>query len=155
MYFQTIIDEFNWVQYNGQNHHNVTYIFVSYKPVCRLRGYSDILYIGKTNLNIATRYNQETNTNNTPGNNQTTNIRLTYVFNEYGHENFCCYFVNGLYLTELPNEDINDFLMMLRTWDKNYYLKIINGDIQIPIEKYLLVRYANDHLEVPPLNNRM
>lgn len=153
MNFQTIQNKFNWLHYQGQRDENVTYIFVSRKPVCRLKGYSDILYIGKTEKPIATRYEQETNTNNTPWNTQSTNIRMTHVFKEYGSENYCCYFVNDLNHPGLTPDERRNFLTKLKTWDKNFYLKINGDDTQIPIEKYLLVCYAAEHLEIPPMNN--
>jgi hypothetical protein len=47
----------------------------------------------------------------------------------------------------------------LRTWDKKGFLSLSerpNADqIEPSLEKYLLVCYAVEHLEVPPLNNRM
>ena len=30
-----------------------------------------------------------------------------------------------------------------------------DGQLELPVEKYLLVNYADQHLELPPLNNRV
>lgn len=45
---------------------------------------------------------------------------------------------------------------MLVIWDKQYYLRVAGQNpAQTSLEKRLIVTYAIDHLETPPLNNRM
>jgi hypothetical protein len=158
MKFESIQDRFEWAPYQGQKDRNVTYVFVANEPIGRLRGSSDILYIGKTEQSIAIRYVQETSTNNSGRNTQQTNIRMTHVLGEIGPGNYHCYFVKSLNL-KLSGNEKEDFLKKLRTWDKKYFLKITQfgkeNEIEIPIEKYLLVRYAAEHLEVPPMNNSL
>ena len=152
MHFDDIKSQYTWARFSGQNTANVTYIFVSKTNVARLRGSSDILYIGKTDRSIGSRFSEETNTNNTTGNTQLTNIRLTYIIRQLGISNVECYFTAQL------NQATTDceFVERLRTWDKKKYLLLKRGALeQLSVEKYLLVNYAHDHLEVPPLNNRI
>lgn len=153
MNFNNIQNQYQWVQYCGQNTPNVTYVFVLKQPVQRLHGASDILYVGETLQPISRRYTQETNTNNTPSNTQQTNIRLTHIFGLLGLANVTCYFTDTMQCVIPPNDP---FLQHLATWDKKYYRGVVNNNpIQVSLEKKLIVTYAVDHLEVPPLNNRM
>ena len=161
MNFKDLKSLCNWISYQGQMDSNVTYVYVKDLPFRRLQGESDILYIrktkrGKTNQNIRSRYKGGTRTNNTEGNDQNTNIRLTHVFGKLGLENCRCFYAQNLDMT-LSDANRGDFLERLRTWDKRAYLEIARGipnqETAIPLEKYLLVMYANDHLELPPMNN--
>lgn len=134
---------------------NVTYLIVLNRAVMRLQDQSDILYIGETRQPISKRYQQETSTNNTNKNTQATNIRLTHILAKLDKINVALYFTN----TMTQNIAQTDLVYTeLQSWDKNYYYKNnISGQnpATISLEKYLLVSYAVDHLEVPPLNNRM
>ena len=158
MNFSDIEEDFSWIKYSAQQDREVTYIFVAEKPIFRLRGKSDILYIGKTDNSIQTRYRQETQTRNTPGNTQMTNIRLTYAFHQLrlmGVEAIC-YFTKGHIVSPpLSSRRSEAFSQMVRTWDKRSFNNSNQSDFNSPIiEKYLLVNYAEEHLELPPLNNR-
>ena len=156
MYFQDIINKFRWLKYDEQIDKSVTYIFVSQKRICRLKGYSDILYIGKTKQSIKKRYKQEIVSINTNGNSQSTNLRITHILSEYGLNNCCCYFTKTL-STRLTQNERTNFLSKLKIWDKRFYLNnynnIVNRNV-IPLEKYLLILYSHEHLELPPMNNR-
>ena len=132
----------------------MTYVFVASCPIPRLRGESDILYIGETDNTINTRYRQETETNNTGKNTQNTNIRTTHVFRKIRQAGISvtCYFMKHK-LVRLQPENAKSFARKLQTWDKRTYMEM--RDYSNPtIEKYLLVSYADEHLELPPLNNR-
>lgn len=156
MNFRELERRFDWIRYASQQDKGVTYVFVATKPIPRLRGESDILYIGQTDNTVQARYRQETETNNTPKNTQMTNIRLTYAFRQLRRMDIAatCYFVKGKYVNPpLSAVGANTFAKRLMTWDKRSYLK--TSDFANPsIEKYLLVNYAETHLELPPLNNR-
>ena len=158
MNFSDIDKDFDWIKYSGQQDRGVTYVFVAEKPTSRLRGNSDILYIGKTGNSIQTRYRQETQTRNTPGNTQMTNIRLTHVFRQLIHLGIgvTCYFTKGQTVNPpLSPRRAEAFAQMLMTWDKRSYIASSPSEFANPsIEKYLLVNYAEEHLELPPLNNR-
>jgi len=158
MNFETIRKEHDWILFLSQTDRNVTYLFVLNRTIGRLSGTSDILYIGKTEQPISKRYEQETMTNNTLGNTQQTNIRTTHVFQQLGVTNVKCYYTRTLNHT-LSGDGRMRFLGECRTWDKKFYLQLEkqqNGQtLEVPLEKYLLVRYAGEHLEVPPMNNRM
>jgi len=158
MNLETIKKELDWIEYTGQSDRNVTYVFVFNRSVGRLSGVSDILYIGKTEQPIGKRYEQETKTNNTLKNTQQTNIRMTHVFQQLGIANVKCHFTRTLNHT-LSGNDLGKFLSECRTWDKKFCLqleaKCDGQSLEVPLEKYLLVRYAGEHLEVPPMNNRM
>jgi hypothetical protein len=158
MNFETIKDKNNWNEFANQLDKNVTYVFVFNKAVARLSGASNILYIGKTEQTIAKRYEQETNTNNTLRNTQQTNIRMTYVFQQGGLQNVKCFYTKTLNL-RLSGETKTKFLRECSTWDKKFCLQLEekqNGSsLEVPLEKYLLVCCASEHLEVPPMNNRM
>ncbi len=157
MDFKSIKKQFNWLLFNNQTDCAVTYIHVLNQPISRLVGSSDILYIGETQNSISGRYNKEIKTRNTPKNTQLTNIRLTHIFNKINIQNCTCYYVcQREYL--LSSYQKIKFLDDLRTWDKKFYLQTIkmiqNDTLKVPLEKYLLVKYAADHLEAPPMNNR-
>ncbi len=153
MDFQSIKNLWQWTAYSGQSTNNVTYIYVLNHAVSRLRGQSDILYVGETTKSIVKRYKQETGTKSTGGNTQLTNIRLTNIFGALGLSNVSCYFVDQM-TQQIPPGD--SFLSKLQVWDKKRYLEVVNQNpISVSLEKYLLVTYAADHLEVPPLNNRV
>ena len=158
MNFTTLRDQFDWVPFSGQMDSGVTYAFVLNRTVERLIGKSDILYIGKTEQAIRVRYEQETRTKNSPRNTQQTNIRTTFVFSKIGLENVECYYVKAL-TTVLSGRFCDEFLEGLRTWDKKSFLAVSehprSPGLEVSLEKYLLVRYVSEHLEVPPLNNRM
>lgn len=56
----------------------------------------------------------------------------------------------------LSDNERSAFMEGLRTWDKKAFLVLSEKPGTDPsLEKYLLVRYAMEHLEVPPLNSRM
>ena len=75
-----------------------------------------------------------------------------------GAESYRCLYVKKLSLT-LSEVEQKAFLEKLWTWDKQFYLKLtdqnLDANLEIPVEKYLLVQYADEHLELPPLNNRL
>jgi hypothetical protein len=150
--------QFPWIMFDGQSDQNVSYIFVASTPITRLAGVSDILYVGKTEQPISKRYKQETNTKNSPKNTQQTNIRMTHIFSKIGLGTCKCFYVQDLDMV-LDSTTAEIFIENLKTWDKQFYLKNVQeqgaGSITIPVEKYLLVNYAAEHLELPPLNNRM
>lgn len=154
MNFEDIDLPVDWVPYAGQSDRNVTYVFMASTPISRLRSESNILYIGKTVSPIRVRYRQETETNNTGRNTQNTNIRTTYVFRQIRPLGIIatCHFVRDERI-RLPHDEAQAFAEKLKTWDKQTYVK--SGDHATPtIEKFLLVTYAEEHLELPPLNNR-
>jgi len=156
MNFNSIPGSFNWVHFNNQTVRDVTYIYVMNENISRIKGSSNILYVGKTKQPINKRYKQQTNANNTPRNTQSTNIRLTHIFGSIGLSNCECYYTCQMNYM-LPQPVQNGFLKELETWDKNHYLKVKpqtpNARVNISLEKYILVNYAVDHLELPPLNN--
>lgn len=153
MNFRDTFEWVEWVEFFGQSDRGVTYVFVSPKPIARLRGESDILYIGETNREIRRRIKEETETNNTDTNTQYTNIRTTHVFRQLRQigTSAKCYFVQRQSM-HLSSKVALPFAEKLRTWDKSTYIN--RPDWSRPsIEKYLLVTYADEHLELPPLNN--
>lgn len=153
MNFNDIENQFQWTLYAGQNTGNVTYVFVLNQQIARLSGASDIIYVGKTTQPISRRYIQETNTNNTIGNTQQTNIRLTHIFGLLDLANVTCYFTTTMEVI-VPRND--PFLQHLAIWDKRYFLNVVNANpVAVSLEKKLIVTYAVDHREAPPLNNRM
>jgi hypothetical protein len=158
MNFAVLCDRFEWVLYSGQMDSDVTYTFGLNRPVTRLVSESDILYIGKTEQAIKIRYEQETRTKNSPRNTQQTNIRTSFVFEKIGLANVKCYYVRSL-TANLTGAEWAEFLEGLRTWDKKAFLTLSESPKaaldEVSLEKFLLVRYAKEHLEVPPLNNRM
>lgn len=158
MNFADAQKQFEWVRYSGQMDSNVTYALVLDKPVARLDGESDILYIGRTEQSIRARYEQETKTKNSPKNTQQTNIRTSFLLNKLGLSRVQCFYVKAL-TTDLSGVECETFLERLRTWDKKAFLDLIEQprlpSLKVSLEKYLLVSYAALHLEVPPLNNRM
>jgi len=158
MNYETIRENHDWIEFSSQIDENVTYVFVLNRPVTRLSGASDILYIGKTKQAIAKRYEQETRTNNTSRNTQQTNIRMTHVFERLGIQNVKCYYTKTLSHTLLGDERAR-FLRECGIWDKKFCIQLQDQQtapsLEVPLEKYLLVCYAAEHLEVPPMNNRM
>lgn len=158
MNYQQLNDKFEWVLHEGQMDSGVTYVYVAKKPITRLVGSSDILYAGKTEQAMRVRYEQETKTKNSPRNTQQTNIRMTHILDKFGDKNYKCFFVKKLEL-KLSGTPMSAFLDKLKTWDKQFWLKLtdanVGGTLEVPIEKFLLVYYADEHLELPPLNNRM
>ncbi len=158
MYADDLLQRFDWHEYMGQMDSNVTYFFRAPSSISRLRGESDIFYIGKTEQGIRVRYEQETKTINSPKNTQQTNIRTTYIYQQLGISKPKCYYTKNLDMV-LSGDECSMFLEKLRTWDKKFFLGLqINPDhnqVVVPVEKFLLVSYANEHLEVPPLNNRV
>lgn len=80
MNFNELKSRISFINYNSQNDSNVTYCFVYKESISRLKGKSDILYIGKTEQPIKKRYFQETNTQFSEKNSQKTNIRTTYIY---------------------------------------------------------------------------
>ena len=83
---------------------------------------------------------------------------MTHVFQRLGIQNVKCYYTKILNYS-LSGETMTKFLRECRTWDKKFCLQLEekqNGTyLEVPLEKYLLVCYASEHLEVPPMNNRM
>jgi len=156
MNFNLIPGNFGWIPFNNQTDKNVTYVFVYNGQINRLIGSSNILYIGKTEQSIKKRYSQEINANNTPKNTQATNIRMTHIFGSIGLSNCACYYTRRMNYV-LPRPVQNGFLNELETWHKRYYLKVkphpLNTRVTVSLEKFILVKYAVDHLELPPLNN--
>jgi hypothetical protein len=152
--FQAIHNQFPWVQFTGQSIANVTYVYVLNRHVPRLFGESDILYIGKTRQTMSRRFRQETTFSNTPGNTQHTNIRLTHIFGHLNLANVICYFTAQ---TDCSLQIADPFIKHLQVWDKRCYRRCVTSGnpVVISLEKRLLVTYAVDHDEVPPLNNRM
>ena len=154
MKFEDIGHWAEWVKYSGQSDSGVAYVYVASGPIARLRGDSDILYVGITDNAIRARIKWEMETNNTPGNTQNTNIRITHVLCRLKQSGISvtCFFTKEKSLT-LSSEMAQGFAQKWKTWDKAAYNKA--GDYSMPtIEKYLLVTYADEHLELPPLNNR-
>lgn len=152
MDFKSIQAQFKWVQFTGQNTPDATYVFVLNRSIPRLSGSSDILYVGETDDPIASRYKQETSTNNTKGNTQATNIRLTHVFGKLGlSPNVTCHFTTQRTVQLTPSDP---FLQDLMIWAKTNWRIVAQGSTPVvSLEKYLLVKYAVDHWELPPLNN--
>lgn len=153
-----LLQQFDWHEYSGQTDSDVTYFFRAPRSINRLRGESDIFYIGKTEQSIRMRYEQETRTINSPKNTQQTNIRTTYIYQQLEIPNPTCYFTKSLVM-RLSEYECSVFLEKLKTWDKKFFLGLgvapHQNRIVIPVEKYLLISYADEHLEVPPLNNRV
>lgn len=83
---------------------------------------------------------------------------MTHIFSRIGLSECKCFYVTDLDIV-LDSTRAEEFIEKLKTWDKQYYLKNVQEQgvetITIPVEKYLLVNYASEHLELPPLNNRM
>ncbi|MGH8400006.1 MAG: hypothetical protein ACRESU_02790 [Gammaproteobacteria bacterium] len=158
MNFASASTRFEWVKYSSQMDSDVTYVYVLNRLVPRLRGESDILYIGKTSQAIRVRFEQETRTRNSPGNTQQTNIRTTHILGALGLENVQLYYVRALEV-ELSDAELSKYMNGLETWDKKSFISasaLLQAKQRKPsLEKVLLVSYAADHLEVPPLNNRM
>lgn len=149
---------FEWIAYSGQMESDVTYAYTLNRSVPRLRGESDILYIGKTSQAIRIRFEQETRTKNSAGNTQQTNIRTTHILGQLGLENVQLYYVRSL-TAELTDSERKTLMKELETWDKQSFITASAQpdaqQLRPSLEKFLLVSYAVDHLEVPPLNNRM
>lgn len=157
MNFSDLSRLFQFEEFCNQETENVTYVINYAKEIKRLNGSSDILYIGRTEQSIKKRFHQETSTRNSRWNTQQTNIRTTYIYSKIGLENISCFFCNGLSIN-LNDECQKSFLEKCMYWDKKYYLQRIeqpDAGLNISLEKYLLVTYSDEHLEVPPLNNRM
>ena len=148
---------FDWCKFASQKTSSVTYIYLVTPAVKRLRGQSSVLYIGKTKGPIDKRYRQETKTKNTLRNSQATNIRLSFVIPALIQCNnrIDVFFTHGLTLS-LAGCEVERFGEILQVWNKRHFLdhyKVNNGIVELPIEKFLSVHYAEAHLEVPPLNN--
>jgi hypothetical protein len=76
-------------------------------------------------------------------------------YRKLGLENVRCYYVRSQ-SAKLTEAERSAFMEGLRIWDKKAFLALSEKADPIPsLEKYLLVRYAMEHLEVPPLNIRM
>ena len=152
---EELLAQFDWIEYDGQMDSDVTYFFAAQEPVGRLRGRSDILYIGMTERAIRVRYEEETRTVNSPKNRQNTSIRTTHVYRALCLDSPTCYYTKTLNV-ELNGTEKARFLNKLMNWDKRFFLKQDElATLLVPLEKYLLVQYADEHLEVPPLNNSM
>ncbi|MCZ6804722.1 MAG: hypothetical protein O7D86_12525 [Proteobacteria bacterium] len=158
MLAEALFSQFDWIEYSGQMESDVTYFFRSPKLIRRLRGESDILYIGRTENAIRVRYKQETRTNNLPKNTQHTNIRTTYVYRRLGMKKPECFYTKSLNV-ELPADELRQFTEKVMTWDKKFYLMNLDAGMietkPFSMEKYLMVNYADEHLEVPPLNQKI
>lgn len=133
-------------------------MWVTNRPVARLRGQSPILYVGETERSIEERVRKETCSNNTAGNTQDTNIRLSAIIDELkrsGHS-VEVYFTDGLKFEACP-ADREEMLAILNVWDKRAW-KAMTGNVssaEVSIEKFVLCHYAATHLELPPMNNSM
>ena len=158
MNFASLQRDFKWLSFDNQMDSDVTYVFVGQSKVPRMIGVSDILYIGKTEQAIKIRFEQETRASNSPKNTQQTNIRMTYILDKIGTNDYQCFYVRKLVM-KMSGAKTTDFLEKIKTWDKQFFLKLMDshsgGSLDVPIEKYLLVTYTHEHLELPPLNNRM
>ena len=158
MNFSEFKKQFDWVPFDGQMDSGVTYVFVSDTEIPRMVGASDILYIGKTDQSIKVRFEQETRTKNSPRNTQQTNIRMTHILGKLGTDHYRCFYTKNLEM-RLPDLEQEEFIEKLKVWDKQFFLKLTDahagGNMTVPIEKYLLVGYTHEHLELPPLNNRL
>ena len=147
-----------WEEFTGQQVREATYMYVaSDKSIRRLKGESNILYIGSTQ-SLNRRHKDETKDRIVQPNTQSTNTRLSYLLPRLTTDKDID-LEHKLYFTKVrvkrlaPNEKY-DFANLLRVWVKSAHTK---GTIDLntpPLETYLLVRYAADHLELPPLNNR-
>lgn len=154
MIFNELKKRINFVEFSGQKDSDVTYCFVYNNMIPRLISSSDIIYIGKTEQPIKKRYYQETNTQFSEKNLQKTNIRTTYVYEKLGLNNVKCFFTKALTI-ELSDEELKTFLEQLKAFDIQYRSYILSKNTnKVDLEKYLLVSYGSDHLELPPLNNK-
>lgn len=154
MNFNELKNRISFINYNSQNDSNVTYCFVYNESISRLKGESDILYIGKTEQPIKKRYFQETNTQFSEKNSQKTNIRTTYIYEKIGLENVSCFYTKSLTI-KLSAEELKLFLENLKAFDIQYRNLILEQKTnEVDLEKYLLVSYGAEHLELPPLNNK-
>jgi len=150
---------FQWQKFSGQTSRHVTYFYTVSPPARRFRGESSVLYIGQTEKQINIRYKQETETNNTQGNSQATNIRTSHVirFLQARGDKVELFFTEGIDMN-LAKHQADAFGRLLQVWNKQHYLKKFtprsDGTLEVEIEKFLLVHYADAHLEGPPLNNR-
>jgi len=149
---------FQWHRYTEQDDASVTYIYTVAPPVSRLNGRSSVLYIGKTEQPISKRFAQETRTNNTPGNSQATNIRTSHISQlllDRG-DKISLYYTRSLSF-DLLGREAEEFGRNLQTWNKSHFQRFFKpdsrGKVTVSIEKYLLVEYAKNYWEVPPLNN--
>jgi hypothetical protein len=152
-------DLFRWQAFAGQSIRDVTCFYAITPPAGRLRGRSSVLYIGQTTNAIDARYRQETETNNTLGNTQATNIRTSHVFRAIRArgDRIELYFTEGISF-RLPKERVDQYGQLLEIWNKNHYVKHFkpnpDGSLDLEIERFLLSHCADEHLEVPPPNNR-
>lgn len=154
MNFNELKSRISFINYNLQNDSNVTYCFVYKESISRLQGKSDILYIGKTEQPIKKRYFQETNTQFSEKNSQKTNIRTTYIYKKLGLQNVSCFYTKSLTI-KLSVEELKLFLENLKAFDIQYRNLILEQETNVvDLEKYLLVSYGAEHLELPPLNNK-
>ena len=119
-------------------------MIVAKNPISRLDGESDILYVGFTSGSIKSRYEQETTTgpSKTGG---STNSRLTYILGQLNGWQY--YYMNGKQQSLTP-EERREFNDIKSNWTKQKKYS------RLTVEKYILVRYADKHLELPPLNQR-
>lgn len=132
-----------WKDFSGQDDEGVTYIYVSRRPVSRLKGSSDILYVGQTTGSISRRIQAQTTTSPRRGGGDT-NSRLSYILSQLG--GWRCFYVDG-YLWPMSPADRQRFNRV-----RNVFTSQKKG-ARLTFEKYLLVLYADEHLELPPLNN--
>ena len=128
--------------------------FTAFRAAAGRERYHLYWYIGETNNSIRTRYSQETETGNTGWNTQNTNIRTTHVFRELRQSGaaVACYFVKGQKV-RLHSEFSETFARKLQTWDKRTFVQMHDYS-RVHLEKFLLGTYADEHLELPPLNHR-
>ena len=157
MNFYDIKERIQWTPFDGQGDSKVTYVFVAPNPRERLNGKSDILYIGRTSSPIKDRHKAQTSTRPTPKSTQSTNVRMTHVLkrlNDMGIEH-AIYFC-PIECWKLPKGEVDSFSCLLELWSKRAHVRHRKaGALEYPtLETYLLVKYANEHLELPPLNNR-
>ena len=159
MNFEDISSAYEWEFLSGQDYNNVTYVVVASKHIPRLWGESNILYVGFTKGAIRNRYKQQTTTRPRPRSSQNTNTRNTHVLKRLEGMGIthCVYFVQESLVT-LEHGKRAEFDSLLESW----VISVYNADKDRgyeanpppSLERYLLVKYANEHLELPPLNNR-
>ena len=133
----------DWKRFRDQEDEGVTYVYVAERPLRRLRGTSDILYIGRTTGSIKLRVQQQTTTAPLERGGGT-NSRLTHVLNQL--RGWRCFYVDGSRWPLSPSDrrEFNGLMDIFTARQRGF---------RLTLEKYLLVYYFDEHLELPPLNN--
>jgi hypothetical protein len=169
MTFQDIQGLAQWQQYvhpNAAAGPHVTYLYVLDRALGRVSGNSDILYIGETTNGLHQRYYQEVRQPDpwangivlNGGTEQQTNIRLRHLHAQLNGPQHITVWYTPIINMPLP-ADWADHKAALMHWHRNlfkvYHQQELNGlEPQVNLEQYLLVKYASEHLELPPWNNR-